>query len=580
MIILGVNAYHADASACLVRDGKVVAAVEEERITRRKHTAGFPGNAIKACLEIAGISHSEIDVIAIAKDPKANLHGRLLEGAKRLLNPKLLIERLSVAAKAVDLGTEVANALGVPRSEIRAELVPVEHHIAHVASAWLYGLAEPAAGVSVDGSGDFLSTLISKCENGRIEKLVSVEYPHSLGYFYTIMTQYLGFPNYGDEYKVMGLAAMGKPVYLDKMREIVHLKKDDLFRLNLDYFIHHTGGVEMAWESGEPSLSTMYSEKLIDLLGPAREKGSEVTQHHADLAASTQAFYEEALIHVLKEAKRLTGFDTLAMAGGCAQNSLANGRCPQQAGFRKVYVPPSGHDGGTSVGAALYAALVRGDTVVPGLTPYLGRSVKEEDAIAYLDKKGIAWRKLAEDELLEEVVSCVSDGGVIGWVQGRAEWGPRALGARSILADARNPGIKDILNLKIKRRESFRPFAPSVPIERAGEWFVLDEATSSIPYMEKVIPVREDAREKIPSVTHHDGTARAQLVQKEMNERYWKLLQRMGERTGVPILINTSFNENEPIVDSEVDAIECFARTKMDMLVIGDLMVRRGQGGN
>ena len=575
MIVLGINAYHADASACVVRDGKVLAAVEEERITRRKHTAGFPVNAIRACLGIAGISHGEIDAIAIAKDPKANLHGRLIEGAKRLLNPKLLIERLSVAAKAVDLGTEVANALGVHRDEIRAELVPVEHHVAHVASAWLYGLTEPAAGVSVDGSGDFLSTLIAKCGNGAIEKLVSVEYPHSLGYFYTIMTQYLGFPNYGDEYKVMGLSATGKPVYLEKMGEIVHLKKDDLFRLNLDYFVHHTKGVEMAWESGEPSLSTMYSEKLVELFGPPREKGGEVRQHHADLAASTQAFYEEALVHVLKEAKRLTGLDALAMAGGCAQNSLANGRCPQLAGFRKVYVPPSGHDGGTSVGAALYASMIRGISIEPGLTPYLGRSVAEEDVIAYLEKKGISWRRLGEDELLEEVVSCVSEGGVVGWVQGRAEWGPRALGARSILADARNPGIKDILNLKIKRRESFRPFAPSVPMERAGEWFVLDEATSSIPYMEKVVPVREERRAQIPSVTHYDGTARAQLVQKEMNDRYWKLLERMGERTGVPILINTSFNENEPIVDSEADAVECFARTKMDMLAIGNVVVRR-----
>lgn len=575
MIVLGINAYHADASACLVKDGKVVAAIEEERITRRKHTSGFPANAIRECLKIASISHTDIDVISIAKDPRANLHGRLLEGAKRLLNPKFLIERLSIVAKSVDLATEVANALNVPRNEIRAELVPVEHHVAHVASAWLYGVEGSAAGVSVDGSGDFISTLISRCENGKIEKLVSVEFPHSLGYFYTIMTQFLGFPNYGDEYKVMGLAAMGKPVYLDKMREIVQFQGEKLFRLNLDYFTHHIAGVEMAWESGEPFLSKMYSGKLIELLGPERKKGDEVTQRHADLAASTQAFYEEVLVHILKEAKRLTGFDTLAMAGGCAQNSLANGRCPQQAGFKTLYIPPSGHDGGTSVGAALYAALQKGEKIELGRSPYLGREVAEEDAIAYLDKKGILWRRLEEDELLDEVVSCVSDGGVVGWVQGRAEWGPRALGARSILADARNPNVKDILNLKIKRRESFRPFAPSVPREMAGDWFVLDEVTSSIPYMEKVVPVLEEMKVQIPAVTHLDGTARAQLVEREMNERYWKLLHAMGKKTGVPIMINTSFNENEPIVDSEVDAIECFYRTKMDMLVIGNIVVSR-----
>ena len=575
MIVLGINAYHADASACLVKDGRVVAAIEEERITRRKHTSGFPVNAIRACLEMAGVSHADIDVISIAKDPKANLHGRLLEGAKRLLNPKLLIERLSIVAKSVDLATEVSNALGVPRSEIRAELVPVEHHIAHVASAWLYGLKVPAAGVSVDGSGDFISTLISRCENGKIEKLVSVEYPHSLGYFYTIMTQFLGFQNYGDEYKVMGLAAAGKPIYLDKMREIVQIQGEKLFRLNLEYFIHHTTGVEMAWESGEPFLSTMYSAKLLELLGPARDKSSEVTQRHADLAASTQAFYEEVLVHVLKEARRITGFDTLAMAGGCSQNSLANGRCPQMAGFRNVYIPPSGHDGGTSVGAALYAAMIKGDVIEPGRTPYLGREVAESAAIIYLDKKGISWVRLEEGALLDAVVDCIASSGVVGWVQGRAEWGPRSLGARSILADARNPNVKDVLNLKIKRRESFRPFAPSVPKELAADWFVLDEVTSSIPYMEKVVPVREEKKTMIPSVTHFDGTARAQLVEREMNERYWKLLHKMGEKTGVPILINTSFNENEPIVDSETDAIECFWRTKMDMLVIGNLLIQR-----
>ncbi len=575
MIVLGINAYHADASACIVQDGRVLAAIEEERITRRKHTAGFPVQAIKACLEMSGLSHRDIDVIAIAKDPKANLYGRLMEGAKRLLNPKLLVERLSIAAKAVDLGTEVANALGVPRNEIRAELLPVEHHIAHIASAWLYGVEGPAAGVSVDGSGDFISTLIARCENGKIEKLVSVEYPHSLGYFYTIMTQFLGFPNYGDEYKVMGLAAMGKPVYVDLMRDIVQIQQNGLFRLNLDYFIHHSKGVEMVWESGEPMLSRMYSDKLVELLGPARGNGEEVTQRHADLAASTQAFYEEVLVHVLKEARRLTGSDTLAMAGGCAQNSLANGRCPQLAGFKTVYIPPSGHDGGTAVGAALYAASLKNDPVQPGLTPYLGRMVDEDKAIAYLEANKIAWRKLDEPALLSAVVACIAQSGVVGWMQGRSEWGPRALGNRSILADPRNPNIKDVLNLKIKRRESFRPFAPSVPAELAGGWFVLDECTTSVPYMEKVVPVQAERRAEIPAVTHFDGTARAQLVERSMNERYWKLLHTMGDATGVPILINTSFNENEPIVDSEVDAIECFRRTKMDMLVIGNILVKR-----
>lgn len=575
MIILGINAYHADASACLFIDGRVAVAIEEERITRVKHTAGFPAKAIKACLDAVDSKSEDIDVIAISKSPKANLQARLLEGARRLLNPKLLIERLSVVGKTHDLRSEVAMALGVPVSSIKAEMFSVEHHVAHVASAYLYGLQEPAAGVSIDGSGDFLSTLITDCDANGIRKLVSVEYPHSAGFFYTAMTQFLGFSHYGDEYKVMGMAASGKPVYLEKMREIIRIQGEDLFRLNLDYFIHHTQGVETAWDEGSPTMSNLYSTALADLLGPARSKDEPLTQRHADLAASTQAMYEEVFLHILKQARLLTKRDVLALAGGCSQNSLANGRVPQMAGFRKVYIPPSGHDGGTSVGAALYAAREKKQAIVSDRTPYLGREIREQDAVAYLDANGLDWRRLDEADLLDEVVECIVNKGVVGWVQGYAEWGPRALGNRSILADARNSDAKEILNLKIKRRESFRPFAPSIPVEFAHQWFTLDDVTSDIPYMEKVVPVHEACRLKIPAVTHYDGTARVQLVSRDMNERYWKLLNRMGEKSGVPILINTSFNENEPIVDSVKDAVECFRRTKMDMLVIGNLMVRR-----
>lgn len=575
MVILGINAYHADASACLVINGRVVVAIEEERITRVKHTAGFPAHAVKACLEAANLKPEDIDVIAISKSPRANLQGRLLEGAKRLLNPKLLIERLSVVGKTQDLRSEVAKAFGVPVSVLKAEVFPVEHHVAHVASAYLYGLQESAAGVSIDGSGDFLSTLITDCDASGIRKLVSVEYPHSAGFFYTAMTQFLGFSHYGDEYKVMGMAAQGKPVYLDKMRDIIHIQGEDLFRLNLDYFIHHTQGVETAWEDGSPTMSNLYSPALAGLLGPARIKDEPLTQRHADLAASTQAMYEEVFLHILKQARLLTGRDVLALAGGCSQNSLANGRVPQLAGFQKVYIPPSGHDGGTSIGAALYAAREKQQVILSDRTPFLGRRIAEEDAIAYLDASGLVWRRLDEATLLDEVVECIVNKGVVGWVQGCAEWGPRALGDRSILADARNADAKEILNLKIKRRESFRPFAPSIPVEFADQWFKLDSVTSEIPYMEKVVPVHEECREKIPAVTHYDGTARAQLVSRDMNERYWKLLNRMGEKSGVPILINTSFNENEPIVDSVKDAVECFRRTRMDMLVIGNIVTQR-----
>lgn len=576
MVILGINAYHGDASACLVKDGELVIAIEEERIVRVKHIAGFPGNAVIKCLEVAGVSIEDVDLIAVGKDPKTNLPQQLLKAAKRLKNPAGLLASLSKVTKRGDIKTEVASLFGVQAKSIKAEVVPVEHHIAHIASGYLFGPEQDMAAVSVDGMGDLVSTMVANCEDGKIEKIATVNYPHSLGFFYTAMTQFLGFPHYGDEYKVMGLAAKGEPRYLDEMRRIVLSEGEELFALNLDCFLHASKGVEMNWSEGSPVIGQMYHDSLSTLLGPAREPGSEIEQHHADLAASIQARYEEVLERILRFAKERTGHDAVTMSGGCAQNSLANGHVPSAAGFSHVFIPPSGHDGGTAIGAALWAAHRAGESLHRNPTPYLGQTVSSETAKAYLDEKGLSYREVESDsELFEVVGDCIKDGGVVGWVQGREEWGPRALGNRSILADPCRLDIKEILNSKIKRRESFRPFAPSITEEAAAEWFELDSTTQSIPYMEKVVPVKEEKRELIPAVTHYDNTARAQLVQKSLNPRYWGLLNHLGENYGTPMLVNTSFNENEPIVNSARDAIECFARTKMDMLVINNLIVIR-----
>ena len=577
MMVLGLNAYHADAAACLVRDGRVLVAIEEERQTRCKHTAGFPSHAVRACMVFAGIAADQIDVIGIAKNPAANKSTQIRRAISGLKNPRRLSRILARRWRAPrHLRAELASALSVDASVLAAKIVGVEHHIAHIASAFYCSPYDSAAGVSVDGLGDNLSTLIAQCDTGGITRIEQVAYPHSLGFFYTAITQYLGFLNYGDEYKVMGLAALGRPSQLHKLRDVLRTDSGSLFELGLDYFTHAGGEIDMTWESGGPNLPNLYSPALSDLLGPPRAPDEPVQARHCDIACSAQALYEQALQRILCVAFERTANDTLVLAGGCAQNSMANGRVPAASGFRRVYTAPSSHDGGTAAGAALWIAADRGATRYPQRSPFLGSEIDPAEVESLLRRVDMVPQYFDDERrLLAAVIDCIVGGGVVGWVQGRAEWGPRALGHRSILADPRRTDIKAILNSKIKKRESFRPFAPSVCIEDAAQWFVVDGPNDQVPYMEKVVSVREPCRDRIPGVVHADGSARVQLVERELDPRFWALLQRMGSVTGVPILVNTSFNDNEPIVETAHDAVACFQRTAMDMLVVDSLVVRR-----
>ncbi len=570
MTILGLNAYHGDASAAIIRDGKLVCAIEEERIRRIKHWAGLPTEAIRFCLTECGISLDGVDVIAISRDPKAKLFEKILHTLKNGLRLSVLKDRLSNRQKIASLGDELAKEFG----DFSAKIINVEHHRAHLASAFFASPFDEAALLSIDGFGDFTSTMIGVGRGIDISVLDTVSYPHSVGVFYTMFTQWLGFTNYGDEYKVMGLAPYGKPIYIDKIQKTIRFTDDGLFELNLKYFRHPKEGVAMSWNGGEPKIGTLYSEELVLEFGGARGKDEALTDFHRDIAASVQAVCEKAIFHILTHLHRRTGQKNICLVGGVAQNSVANGKIIANTPFENIYIPPAGHDAGTAIGAALwvYNQVQRNPRAAPMMHGYLGSQFSDKEIEEYLALQGAKYEKFEQSELLDKISNCLIEGGVVGWFQGRAEFGPRALGHRSIIADPRRNDAKDILNIKIKRRESFRPFAPSILKEHVAEYFEQDD---SVPFMEKVFIIKDGMREKIPAVTHVDGTGRLQSVDSATEPLYYALINRFFEKTGVPILLNTSFNENEPIVNTPTEALDCFMRTKMDMLVIGHYVVSR-----
>jgi len=582
VIILGVNAYHGDSSAALLSDGKIVAAVEEERFLRSKHWAGFPERSIRCCLELAGVKLSDIDAIAVNRDPSANALRKILFSAARRPGYGFIRDRLKNAGKIGDLRKDLEKAFGREMRSFRGRVRAVQHHVAHLASAYYLSGFEQAAVCSVDGFGDFISTMTAKGDGTALGILDQVCFPHSLGLFYQAFTQYLGFPNYGDEYKVMGLSAYGKPRFLDRMREIVRLKEDGTFRLNLEYFTHHSEGVAMSWEGGEPKVGAVYSPAFIDAFGPPRKQDEPVESRHMDIAASVQARYEESFFHLLDRLHEKTGISRLALAGGCAQNSLANGKIFDRSGFRQVFIQPAAGDAGGALGAALSVYHEgKGNGRMPRMEhSYLGPGYSERDIDEMVmgteelhrEGAGFAIRKLSEEELCRETASRIEKGMVTGWFQGRMEWGPRALGNRSILVDPRRPDMKEILNAKIKHRESFRPFAPSILREAVAEYFDTD---ADVPFMQQVLRIRPEKRHLIPAVTHVDGTGRLQTVSESENPLFYRLLREFGKRTGIPVLLNTSFNENEPIVNRPEEALDCFLRTRMDILVLGSTFIER-----
>jgi carbamoyltransferase len=447
----------------------------------------------------------------------------------------------------------------------------VEHHRAHMASAFFASPFDEAAVISIDGFGDFSSVMWGVGRGNHIEMRGGVRFPHSLGLFYTAFTQFLGFPKYGDEYKMMGLSAYGQPVFVEHVRDVVKVEGDQV-RLNLDYFIHHTQGVEMTWDGGEPDLGTVYSQKMVETFGAARAPRSELHQRHADLAASVQQVLEACYFQLLNEVQRRTGLKAVCLAGGVALNCVANGMIFERTPFTDLYVQPAAHDAGTSIGAVLHVwheTLKRPRGFVMRHV-YYGPEFTDWQIERSLAAAGMVVDRLPEDELIDRTARAIAAGQIVGWFQGRMEFGPRALGARSILADPRRADMKDILNARIKFREPFRPFCPSVLAEATQRYF---ECGYPSPFMVQAYRIRADRQDQIPAVTHTDGTGRLQTVEENVNPRYWRLLKRFGELTSVPILLNTSFNENEPIVNTPEQAIDCFMRTNMDILAIGSFLI-------
>jgi carbamoyltransferase len=579
--VLGLNAFHADASACLLRDGQLVAAAEEERFRRVKHWAGFPAEAIRWCLAEAGIGLSGVDHVAINQDARANLRGRLAFMLRQPPSPSFLLQRLQLKARRRSVATLLAAEF---RQPFRGETHAVEHHLSHLASAFLVSPFREAAAVSVDGFGDFASAAWGIGRGATLSLSDKVYFPHSLGIFYQALTQFLGFPTYGDEYKVMGLAAYGQPRYLPQMRRVVELRPGGRFTLDLDYFRHARERIEHSSGDGAPEFGRIYAPALESLLGPARAAGDAIEQRHHDLASSVQAMYEEAFFHLLGHVHSQTRVPALCLAGGCAMNSVANGKIYRRSPFRELYVQAGAGDAGGAIGAALAVwNRLQGERSFVMNHAYWGPRHTDEEIEAVLQANagrvqaaGCELERAADDEeLCKRIARSIASGAVAGWFQGRMEWGPRALGNRSILGDPRRADMKDLLNRKIKRRESFRPFAPSVLREEMADWF---EADDDVPFMLQVYPIRADKRERIPAVTHVDGSGRLQTVSRAANPLYHRLIERFFELTGVPMLLNTSFNENEPVVCRPQEALECFLRTGMDVLAMGRWIVSRRTG--
>jgi carbamoyltransferase len=611
MNILGINAFHGDSSACLIRDGVLVAAAEEERFRRIKHWAGFPSESIKYCLAEAEIALADVDHVAINQDSRASLGRKIWYTLTQRPDLRMVLDRLRNKRKRDSIETHLQRAF--PGQAFGGQLHAVEHHLAHLSSAFHVSPFEEAVAVSVDGFGDFSSAAWGVGRGTNIKVEGRVHFPHSLGIFYQALTQFVGFPHYGDEYKVMGLAPYGEPKYLEQMRQIVHLQPDGGFGLNLKYFRHHREKIAYEWENGIPVFGELFSSELSELLGPARGKDDPLEQKHKDMARSVQTMYEEAFFNLLNTLHARHKLDAVTVAGGCGMNSVANGKIALKTPFTQVYVQSAAGDGGGAIGAAysvwfgsvsggrgaLAANAAHDQTHRPGHPnghkggpptkpmprsrsfvmdhAYWGPSFSNDvigelltEKRSDLSAQGCLVEQISDEaELCRRTAEAIADGQVIGWFQGRLEWGPRALGNRSILGDPRRA---DILNLKIKRRESFRPFAPSVLREAVPEWF---EQDAEVPFMMQVFQIRAEQRPRIPAVTHVDGSGRLQTVSRDTNPRYHKLISAFREQTGVPMVLNTSFNENEPVVCKPEEALDCFLRTKMDVLVMGDWVVRR-----
>jgi carbamoyltransferase len=575
--ILGLNSFHADSGAALLRNGELVAAVTEERLNRVKHFAGFPGRSIKEVLDIGGIGIEDVDHIGINKDSKANLLAKIAFAATNLsCITKMARQRLEYRAQAQQTPQWICQTLGIAPEKLRARVHDVEHHLCHAASCFLISEFDEAAIFSVDGFGDFVSTMTARGRGTSIEVLDRVLFPHSLGIVYTMVCQFIGYNSYGDEGKVMGLAPYGYPCYEDFFDTLVQLKPNGRFELDLDYFLHHREGLDCSFdEQGYPTVAPLFSTAMVRKFGPARIRHTELTQRDKDLAASLQKSLEKAYFHILNHLHGQTEMESLCLAGGVALNSVANGQIFDRTPFRKVFTQPAAGDDGTALGAAYHihhCILQESRKFVMGHA-YTGREYTDaEIQKAISATENMDSERVDDETLFELTAAALARGQIVGWFQGKMEWGPRALGNRSILAHPGLPNMKDILNARIKHREWFRPFAPTILLEKVGDYF---EQTHPSPFMNSVYKTRPEVRDALCAINHIDNTGRLQTVSRSQNPRYYALIEAFEEETGLPVVLNTSFNENEPIVCSPADALACFRRTRMDLLVLGNWMVRR-----
>lgn len=576
MLILGLNMFHADASAAIIDDGKVLFAIAEERLNRKKHFAGFPALAVKACLEAAGARISDLDHVAVGQDSDAHLAKKVqyaVANPTRILNFIKMRQRKEAMR---DVRLLLATSLDADASCLKFQEHHVEHHLAHIASAYYCSPWDRAAGFSYDGSGDFVSTMMARCEGNSIEVLERVFLPHSLGSFYTMLCEFIGYKKYGDEGKVMGLAPYGKDTYCEKLRQLIHLRNGG-FQLEMQYFqpLGSNQGMEVLAD-GSVELARHFSDRMRDLFGEPREPDSEITQRDMDLAFAMQQRFEEVFFHLLNQLYKKVPCQNLAMAGGCALNSVANGKVFTETPFRQTWIQPAAGDEGLAIGAALhtYHSVLNQPRSYELKNSYLGSEFSDSQIEQTLKSCRLKYRKLAREQLLETVADQIAAGNVVGWFQGRMEWGPRALGNRSILAHPGLATMKDVLNARIKHREWFRPFAPSILAEHQHEFFEHDHPS---PFMLHVYKIRREKRAELCAVNHVDDTGRLQSVAREENPLYYDLINTFRKKTGTPVVLNTSFNENEPIVCAPREAIDCFSRTRMDVLAIGPFLALKSE---
>lgn len=589
MHILGVSCYYHDAAAALLRDGQLIAAAEEERFSRVKHDYGFPKSAIQFCLDTAGIRGEELDYVVFFEKPFRKFD-RILMSVLQTYPKSWKVFRESMITWMIDklwVGSTLESELGVPKERV----LFCEHHLSHAASAFLCSPFDEAGILTVDGVGEWTTGTWGTGRGGEIKLMRQTDFPHSIGLLYSAFTAFLGFEVNEGEYKVMGMAPYGQPRYVDKVWKLIRRNDDGSFALNMEYF------------SFQHSTEATFSAKFIELFGEPRppkmyfytkasgfpkyfgeppanfEEMCERNQFYADIAASIQRVTEELLLGMAREIHKQTGLKKLCIAGGVGLNSVANGRILRETPFEELYIQPAAGDGGGALGAALWAynTLLGKPRNFCMSHAYWGQSYGTDEIRSFLAENNIAHRFIEkDDQLLDAAVERLKDGKVIGWFQGRFEWGPRALGHRSILADPGNPGMKDIVNTKIKFREPYRPFAPSVLAERAEDYFELREAARHYParYMLYVVPVKESKQSVLPAITHVDGTGRLQTVFREQSPRYYNLIERFGQATGVPVLLNTSFNlKGEPIVTTPANAFHTFSASEMDTLVLGNFVV-------